>query len=128
MITPEQCRMARAALAIGVRDLAELAGVSAMTVTRFENGHSAGYPETLDKLQAALESAGVIFVPGNGEGPGVRLKRTAAEIEAKIGKLEDHLASTEPSSKRSPGAAMERMEHERKKHVVAKLKSRRNPK
>ncbi len=30
---------------------------------------------TLIKLQKALEAAGVIFIDGNGEGPGVRLKR-----------------------------------------------------
>lgn len=75
MITPAQCRMARAALELGVRELAALAGVSAMTVTRFENGHSQGYQETLRKLQTALENAGVIFVAENGEGPGVRLRK-----------------------------------------------------
>ena len=75
MITPAQCRMARAALEIGVRDLAKLAGVSAMTVTRFENGHSQGYPETLEAIRAALEAAGVIFVAENGDGPGVRLRK-----------------------------------------------------
>jgi transcriptional regulator with XRE-family HTH domain len=74
--------MARAALEIGVRDLAEIAGVSAMTVTRFENGKSAGYPDTLAKLKAALEAAGVEFIPENGGGPGVRLrKRTSAADE-----------------------------------------------
>ena len=73
-ISPAQCRMARAALELGVRDLASLAGVSAMTVTRFENGHSAGYPETLSKLRAALEVAGVEFIPANGGGAGVRLR------------------------------------------------------
>jgi hypothetical protein len=46
-----------------------------MTVTRFENGHSRGYDETVEKLQHALESAGVIFVAENGEGPGVRLRK-----------------------------------------------------
>ena len=75
MITPSQCRMARAALEIGVRDLAEIAGVSAMTVTRFENGKSAGYPETLAKLKSALEAAGVEFIPENGGGAGVRLRK-----------------------------------------------------
>lgn len=78
MLTPAQCRMARAALEIGVRDLANLAGVSAMTVTRFENGHSGGYPSTLEKIRRALEKAGVIFVEENGEGPGVRLKKRAS--------------------------------------------------
>jgi transcriptional regulator with XRE-family HTH domain len=67
--------MARAALQLGVRELASLAGLSSMTVTRFENGHSRGYEETTEKLQHALESAGVIFVEENGEGPGVRLRK-----------------------------------------------------
>jgi len=69
--------MARAALEIGVRDLAKLADVSAMTVTRFENGHSAGHPDKLDKLQRALESAGIEFIPENGRGAGVRLRKGA---------------------------------------------------
>jgi transcriptional regulator with XRE-family HTH domain len=80
MISPAQCRMARAALAIGVRELAGLAGVSAMTVTRFENGHSQGYPDTHEKLRRALEAAGVIFVEENGEGPGVRLRKARPAI------------------------------------------------
>ncbi|MFU0502992.1 helix-turn-helix domain-containing protein [Pseudaminobacter sp. NGMCC 1.201702] len=67
--------MARAALQIGVRELAELASVSAMTVTRFENGHSAGARETLDAIGQALETAGVEFIFENGVGVGVRFKR-----------------------------------------------------
>ncbi|ESX50783.1 DNA-binding protein [Mesorhizobium sp. LSHC422A00] len=74
-MTPSQCRMARAALQIGVRQLAHKAGISSMTVTRFENGHSAGAPETVDALRAALESAGVEFIPENGGGAGVRLRK-----------------------------------------------------
>ena len=50
-----------------------------MTVSRFENGHSRGYEETTEKLQRAFESAGVIFVDENGEGPGVRLRKGAAK-------------------------------------------------
>lgn len=67
--------MARAALQLGVRDLAKLAGVSAMTVTRFENGHSSGSVETIAAIRAALEAAGVEFIDQNGSGPGVRLRR-----------------------------------------------------
>ncbi len=62
---------------MGVRELATLARVSAMTVTRFENGHSAGYPATLEALRSALESAGVEFIEENGGGPGVRLTKKA---------------------------------------------------
>lgn len=76
MISPTQCRMARAALQIGVRELADLASVSAMTVTRFENGHSSGAPETLKAIQEALEAAGVQFIPENGGGAGVRLRKS----------------------------------------------------
>ncbi|QKC93097.1 XRE family transcriptional regulator [Mesorhizobium sp. NZP2234] len=65
--------MARAALGWGVRDLAEKAGVTANTVTRIENGSDAKQ-STVAALRAALESAGVEFIPENGGGAGVRLK------------------------------------------------------
>ena len=68
--------MARAALQIGVRELAERASISAMTVTRFETNKSGGHAGTLRKLQTALEAAGVIFISENGEGPGVRLRKS----------------------------------------------------
>src|SRR3984893_4252028 len=72
-MSPEQCRMARAALQIGVRDLATLAKVSASTVARFEAGDELK-ERTVDAMRAALENAGVEFIAENGGGPGVRLK------------------------------------------------------
>ncbi len=66
--------MARAALRIGVRDLAEMASVSAMTISRFETNKSGGQANTLRKLQSALEAAGIVFIAENGGGPGVRHK------------------------------------------------------
>ena len=75
MITGSQIRMARAALQIGVRDLAEQSGVSAMTITRIENGHSRGQVGSLEKIADALKAQGVEFIPQNGGGPGVRLKK-----------------------------------------------------
>ncbi len=65
--------MARAALHIGVRELAKMANVTAMTITRIENGHSGGQGETLRKIQRALEKAGVEFI--DGDAPGVRLRK-----------------------------------------------------
>ncbi len=65
--------MARGALHITVRKLAEMADVTPMTVTRIENGHSGGYAETLRKIQRALEKAGVEFI--DGDAPGVRLRK-----------------------------------------------------
>ncbi len=69
-----QCRMARAALGLGVRDLAKLAGVSPDTVSRLERGEKLK-DETVLSIGAALEKQGIIFVAENGEGPGVRLKK-----------------------------------------------------
>lgn len=70
-----QLRMARAAVGWGVRELAEKAGVTANTVTRIENGADAKQ-STIDRLQRALEAAGVEFT--NGDQPGVRLTKVAA--------------------------------------------------
>lgn len=70
-----QCRMARAALGLGVRELAEAAQVSPSTVTRLEAGDELK-PRTVEAVQRALEDAGVIFIDENGEGPGVRLRKS----------------------------------------------------
>ena len=69
-----QLRMARAAVGWGVRELAKKAGVTANTVTRIENGADAKQ-STMDRLQEALEAAGVEFIDENGGGPGVRLRK-----------------------------------------------------
>jgi transcriptional regulator with XRE-family HTH domain len=60
MITEVQCKMARAALGWGVRDLASRAQVGATTVVRFENGKSAN-ASTLKAMRAAFEENGVHF-------------------------------------------------------------------
>lgn len=75
MVTSAQIRAARGLLNWTVRDLAERSGVHRNTVTRIETeatspGHS------IAAVQAALEQAGVIFVAENGEGPGVRLRKS----------------------------------------------------
>jgi transcriptional regulator with XRE-family HTH domain len=69
-----QLKMARAAVGWGVRELAKKAGVTANTVTRIENGADAKQ-STMDRLQHALEVAGVEFIDENGGGPGVRLRK-----------------------------------------------------
>jgi transcriptional regulator with XRE-family HTH domain len=66
--------MARAALSLGVRDIAKLANVSPTTITRLERGEGI-YPRTLAAIRAALEAAGVEFIAENGGGAGVRLRR-----------------------------------------------------
>ena len=78
MISGDQIRMARAALKLGVRELAKLAEISPNTITRLEAGHPAN-SATLRVIQIALETAGVEFIPENGGGAGVRLKRRSQE-------------------------------------------------
>ena len=74
LITPVQVRMARAALGWGVRDLGKRAGISANTVSRFENGFGA-MVETLVRIQETLETAGIVFISADQQaGPGVRLR------------------------------------------------------
>ncbi len=74
MLTGTQVRMARAAVGWGVRELAEKAHINPNTVSRIENGGDA-LASTLDRIQAALENAGVVFIGRNEDGgPGVRLK------------------------------------------------------
>lgn len=69
-----QCKMARAATGLGVRDLAKAAGVSPDTVARLERGEELR-ESTVAAIKAALENAGVEFIPENGGGVGVRLAK-----------------------------------------------------
>ena len=71
---PVQCKMARAATGLGVRELADLSKVSTDTIVRFERGEELR-PRTVEALKAALETAGVEFIAENGGGAGVRLRR-----------------------------------------------------
>jgi len=71
-MTPQQCRMARAGLGLGVRELAALANVSTNTIARLERGEAL-YPRTIEAIRTALEAAGVEFT--NGDAPGVRLRQ-----------------------------------------------------
>ena len=66
--------MARAATGLGVRELAEAAGVSPNTVARLERGETLR-EQTVDAIRAALEAAGVVFLAENGNGPGVALRK-----------------------------------------------------
>lgn len=73
-MTPSQCRMARAALNWSADTLAGAASVSLSTIRNFERGASVPVRHNLAAIRAALESAGVDFIPENGGGPGVRLR------------------------------------------------------
>lgn len=70
-----QVKMARAALGLGVRELAELAGCAPSTVLRFETGKGGMQTGTLARIQDALEAEGVIFIEADEKfGAGVRMR------------------------------------------------------
>lgn len=80
MITAAQCRAARALVKWTQADLASAAdGVGVVTVRQFEAEHTSPRAVTLAAIQRALEAAGVIFIDQNGEGPGVRLRKSRTE-------------------------------------------------
>ena len=76
-LTSEQIRAARALLRWDQADLAVASEVSLPSVKRLETqpGPLAAQPLTIAALRGALEKGGIIFVPENGGGPGVRLKK-----------------------------------------------------
>jgi transcriptional regulator with XRE-family HTH domain len=76
LLAPVQIKMARAALGLGVRDLAAAADVAASTISRFESEKGGMQTGTLERVQKVLERKGVIFIAtDSGGGPGVRLKK-----------------------------------------------------
>jgi transcriptional regulator with XRE-family HTH domain len=76
MIEAAQVRAARALIGWSQRELADAAGLPLSTVDRFETrAPDSVSAEAVAKMSAALESAGVAFIPRNGGGAGVRLSK-----------------------------------------------------
>lgn len=84
MITAAQTRAARALLGVDQRRLAALTGLSVPTIQRMEasDGVIRSNVDSLMKLVAGLESAGIVLIgegaPSPGGGRGVRLVRPPA--------------------------------------------------
>ena len=76
MLTGEQIRAARALLRWDQKKLAEASAISLPTIKRLEaiKGKVSAYTGTVDKIQKALEAAGVEFL--DDDAPGVRLRRS----------------------------------------------------
>jgi transcriptional regulator with XRE-family HTH domain len=77
VVTSAQIRAARGLLNWTVRDLADRSGVHRNTVTRVET-EATGPGHSIAAIRAALEAAGVEFIPENGGGAGVRLSKPGA--------------------------------------------------
>ncbi|WP_082499507.1 helix-turn-helix domain-containing protein [Rhizobium sp. Leaf391] len=80
-ITGAQIRAARALIRWSAKDLAKRAGVGVATVSRaeIEDGTTSLTGANVTAIRSALESGGVEFIPENGSGAGVRLKKQASE-------------------------------------------------
>ena len=84
MLTAPQLRAARALLGIDQRELSRLSDVSLATIQRMEasEGNVRGVVDSLMKIIAALEAAGVELIGENmrsdGGGRGVRLRQPGA--------------------------------------------------
>jgi predicted transcriptional regulator len=84
MLTAPQLRAARALLGIDQRELSRLSDVSLATIQRMEasEGNVRGVVDSLMKIVAALEAAGVELIGENmrsdGGGRGVRLRQRGA--------------------------------------------------
>ena len=80
MLTAAQMRAARALAGMEQKTLAKVSGVSLPTIQRMEasNGVVRGVIESLTKVMAALEAAGIEFInegaASTGGGRGVRLR------------------------------------------------------
>ena len=60
---PAQIRMARAALGLSIRELAELAGVNKATIVRLEAGQQLRQ-STIETIRSSLEERGAEFLAG----------------------------------------------------------------
>lgn len=79
MTTADQLRAARAIKGLSQSQLAYMAGKTTKTIRRAETDISAVSTETVAEIKAILEALGVEFIPENGGGAGVRLKKKAAQ-------------------------------------------------
>lgn len=70
----ERCRAAHGLLGLSQKDLPAKSAVFPRTVQDFEAGARQPLQQTIAVLQAALEEAGIEFIPENGGGEGVRFR------------------------------------------------------
>lgn len=73
MISPRQCKAARALLGWTQAKLADEAEITLDTVSRFENAKSDTRGQAMIAMEAAIRSAGINLIPADGrEGEGLR--------------------------------------------------------
>ena len=74
-MTPSQSRAARGLLDWSQQELADRSNLSQSPIRDFEKGRRVPSVNNLAAICGALEAAGVEFIPENGGGAGVRLRK-----------------------------------------------------
>jgi transcriptional regulator with XRE-family HTH domain len=74
-MTPAQCRAARALLNMTQLQLAEAAQLGLSTVVDFEKDRRQVSESAIQAIRLALEAAGIEFLPEDGGGEGLRLRK-----------------------------------------------------
>jgi hypothetical protein len=74
-----QMRAARCLLSWTHEMLAAEAGVSTITVKRYETVATKLSDSVVGRLRAALEAGGIVLIAENGGGPGVRLRKASKQ-------------------------------------------------
>ena len=82
ILTAAQCRAARAMVGWSAERLSQASSVDLQTLRDFEVRFRRPDEKTLRRLRITLEAAGVMFVPENGRGAGVRFKFNTREVRA----------------------------------------------
>jgi hypothetical protein len=82
ILTAAQCRAARAMVEWSAERLSQASATDLQTIRNFEARFSRPSERTRRRIRIALEQAGVMFVPENGRGAGVRFKFNTREVRA----------------------------------------------
>ena len=75
VMSPAQCRAARALISMNQPQLAEASGLGLSTVVDFERERRQVAAPTVELIRRALEDAGIEFIAENGGGAGVRMRK-----------------------------------------------------
>jgi len=107
IITPGQCRGARAVLEWSQEQLATEAGVNRMTIADFERGTRSPLRNNLVMIRQAFEQRGITFIDENGGPPGIREPRSAVRLMSED-KAPSAAASDESTEKKPASTATRR--------------------
>jgi hypothetical protein len=82
VLTAAQCRAARALIEWSMEQLSQACAVDLQVIGDFEARFRRPDDDIKRRLRIALEAGGVVFIPENGGGAGVRLKFNHREVRA----------------------------------------------